>query len=140
MPIYTYECLACSGVIEKRQSFTEAPLTACQTCGGQLRKVLHPVGIVFKGSGFYNTDYRGGDGAAEKDKDKAEPAKAAAGDGADKQAEPAKSESGGADHAPEKTPAKSGDGAVTAPTGAASTGDAGSPAKGTPSAATAAKD
>ena len=101
--------------------------------------MLHPVGIVFKGSGFYNTDYRGGDGA-EKDKDKAEPAKAGAADGADKQAEPAKSESGGADQTAEKTPAKSGDGAVTAPTGATSTGDLGSPAKGTPRTATAAKE
>src|SRR5215216_452828 len=67
LPIYTYRCQACENVLEKRQSFSEDPLTTCQQCGGELRKVLHPVGIVFKGSGFYNTDYRGSNGAATKD-------------------------------------------------------------------------
>ena len=65
MPIYTYQCQACGHVLEKRQSFTDAPLTSCETCGGELRKLLHPVGIVFKGSGFYNTDYRGTNGMSK---------------------------------------------------------------------------
>ncbi|MBA2446646.1 MAG: FmdB family transcriptional regulator [Chloroflexi bacterium] len=69
MPIYTYRCQACENVLEKRQSFSEDALTTCQQCGGELRKVLHPVGIVFKGSGFYNTDYRASNGAAAKDSD-----------------------------------------------------------------------
>ncbi len=64
MPIYTYQCQSCGNVLEKRQSFSDAPLTTCEACSGDLRKVLHPVGIVFKGSGFYNTDYRG-NGAAK---------------------------------------------------------------------------
>ena len=67
MPIYTYQCQACDAILERRQSFSDAPLTTCEACGGGLRKVLHPVGIVFKGSGFYNTDYRGGNGAAKSD-------------------------------------------------------------------------
>ncbi|MBV9324882.1 MAG: FmdB family transcriptional regulator [Chloroflexi bacterium] len=58
MPTYTYTCTACSETIEKRQSFSDAPLTTCEQCGGALRKVIHPVGIVFKGSGWYITDSR----------------------------------------------------------------------------------
>ena len=58
MPIYTYTCTDCNDVIERRQSFTDAPLTVCEQCGGSLRKVIHPVGIVFKGSGWYVTDSR----------------------------------------------------------------------------------
>ncbi len=64
MPIYGYRCNACGAEVEKRQSFHDDPLTTCETCGGSLRRVLHPVGIVFKGSGFYNTDNRKGAAAA----------------------------------------------------------------------------
>src|SRR5712691_10534864 len=58
VPTYTYTCTACNEMIEKRQSFTDPPLTTCEQCGGTLRKVIHPVGIVFKGSGWYITDSR----------------------------------------------------------------------------------
>ncbi len=58
VPIYTYTCTSCNAMIEKRQSFSDAPLTVCDACGGNLRKVIHPVGIVFKGSGWYVTDSR----------------------------------------------------------------------------------
>ena len=58
MPTYTYTCTACNNHIEKRQSFTDPPLTTCEECGGTLRKIIHPVGIVFKGSGWYVTDSR----------------------------------------------------------------------------------
>jgi putative FmdB family regulatory protein len=58
LPIYGYRCDACGAEIEKRQGFHDAPLTTCEQCGGALRRILHPVGIVFKGSGFYNTDNR----------------------------------------------------------------------------------
>jgi putative FmdB family regulatory protein len=58
VPTYTYTCTACNDVIEKRQSFSDSPLTTCEQCGGTLRKVIHPVGIVFKGSGWYITDSR----------------------------------------------------------------------------------
>lgn len=58
MPIYTYQCNVCGSQIERRQGFHDAPLTMCDACGGDLRRTLHSVGIVFKGSGFYNTDYR----------------------------------------------------------------------------------
>lgn len=58
MPTYTYTCTSCNNHVEKRQSFTDPPLTTCEECGGTLRKNIHPVGIVFKGSGWYVTDSR----------------------------------------------------------------------------------
>ena len=71
MPTYQYACTACDERLEVVQKFTDDPLTVCEACGGQLRKVYSPVGIVFKGSGFYRTDSRNGSGAAAaKDKDK----------------------------------------------------------------------
>ncbi len=58
MPTYEYECTACGQHIEVFQRFSEDALTTCGVCGGALRKVFHPAGIVFKGSGFYATDSR----------------------------------------------------------------------------------
>jgi putative FmdB family regulatory protein len=75
MPTYEYACTECGNRLEVVQSISEAPLTTCTVCGGALRKVFSPVGIVFKGSGFYRTDSRGKpaartDGARDKDKAK----------------------------------------------------------------------
>ena len=61
MPTYQYACTACGAKHEAVQSFTDAHLTDCPTCGGLLRKVFSAVGVVFKGSGFYKNDSRGGD-------------------------------------------------------------------------------
>jgi putative FmdB family regulatory protein len=58
MPTYEYECRDCSTRVEAFQKITDQPLSTCESCGGSLRRVLFPVGIVFKGSGFYVTDYR----------------------------------------------------------------------------------
>ena len=59
MPIYTYRCESCGVQFERSQKFSDAPLTRCPECGKRsLRKVYMPVGIVFKGSGFYATDHR----------------------------------------------------------------------------------
>jgi putative FmdB family regulatory protein len=59
MPIYTYRCENCGVQFERNQKFSDAPLTRCPECGKKsLRKVYMPVGIVFKGSGFYATDNR----------------------------------------------------------------------------------
>jgi putative FmdB family regulatory protein len=58
MPTYEYECRACSQRVEVFQKITDAPLTDCEECGGSLRKVIFPTGIIFKGSGFYVTDYK----------------------------------------------------------------------------------
>jgi putative FmdB family regulatory protein len=64
VPTYSYTCTACNEMIEKRQSFSDPPLTTCEQCGGALRKVIHPVGIVFKGSGWYITDSRASSSSA----------------------------------------------------------------------------
>jgi putative FmdB family regulatory protein len=59
MPTYEYECQQCHERVEAVQKFTDAALTVCPLCGGELRKVFSAVGIVFKGSGFYKNDSRG---------------------------------------------------------------------------------
>jgi len=65
MPIYTYRCENCGIQFERRQKFSDAPLTRCPECNKKsLRKVYTPVGIVFKGSGFYATDHRSPSGTA----------------------------------------------------------------------------
>lgn len=57
MPTYSYACKSCDHAFDIRQSFTDDALTKCPKCGQPtLRKVLHPVGITFKGSGFYRND------------------------------------------------------------------------------------
>lgn len=101
MPTYQYTCTECGEPLEAVQKFSDAPLTVCPACGGRLRKVFSPVGIVFKGSGFYRTDSRNGSsstapaassstsdsGSSNGSADKAADKKA------DKKAEPAKSSS-----------------------------------------------
>jgi putative FmdB family regulatory protein len=58
VPTYQYVCTDCGTQLEAVQKFTDEPLTVHDDCGGRLRKVFSPVGIVFKGSGFYRTDSR----------------------------------------------------------------------------------
>lgn len=57
MPIYDYECCACSSRFERRQRFDEEPITICPECAGRTRRVIHSVPVLFKGSGFYCTDH-----------------------------------------------------------------------------------
>jgi len=71
MPTYEYECKDCGHRFEVFQRITDDPISACGKCGGQVRRVLFPVGILFKGSGFHVTDYpkpepSGGDGGDAK--------------------------------------------------------------------------
>jgi putative FmdB family regulatory protein len=100
MPTYTYQCDSCGHGFEAVQRFADDPLSECPQCGASIRRVSQPVGVVFKGSGWYITDSRpkssgeGGDGAsastAAKSKEKADsPAKA---DKAEKSDAPAKTE------------------------------------------------
>lgn len=60
MPTYVYACKQCGHTFEKNQSFSDAALTTCPECGGDLRKVYNSVGVTFNGSGFYRTDSRSG--------------------------------------------------------------------------------
>ncbi len=57
MPIYEYECTKCGNRIEVIQGFSDPPITDCNTCSGKVRKVISSPAIVFKGSGWYVSDY-----------------------------------------------------------------------------------
>jgi putative FmdB family regulatory protein len=70
VPTYQYTCTDCGEPVEVVQKFTDDPLSVCAACGGRLRKVFSPVGIVFKGSGFYRTDSRNGSSSSTPAKDK----------------------------------------------------------------------
>jgi putative FmdB family regulatory protein len=73
MPVYTYRCSNCGVQFDQQQKFSDAPLTRCPECDKKtLHKVYQPVGIVFKGSGFYATDHRSPSGqgrSGSKDKE-----------------------------------------------------------------------
>jgi len=76
VPTYDYQCRSCGHTIEVIHSMTEEGPSTCEVCGGELRRVLYPTGIIFKGSGFYKTDSRASGGSSSATK--AAPAKAAA--------------------------------------------------------------
>ena len=58
MPTYEYNCEECGIIFERFQHFSEEPVRTCPECGGKVRRVIQPVGIIFKGKGFYVTDNR----------------------------------------------------------------------------------
>ncbi len=58
MPTYEYNCTQCGNRFEIHQSIKDDPIETCPRCGGQVKKVYSPIGIAFKGSGFYKTDSR----------------------------------------------------------------------------------
>jgi len=71
LPIYEYRCEVCGHTLEVFQKFSDDPLETCEVCGGHVSKVLHPVAIHFKGSGFYTTDYGRGSSKARAASDAA---------------------------------------------------------------------
>lgn len=73
MPTYEYKCLACDTQFEKFQGITAPPIEECPECGGKVKRLIGAgAGLIFKGSGFYITDYRseGYKESAKKEKDK----------------------------------------------------------------------
>jgi putative FmdB family regulatory protein len=74
MPIYEYECRVCHQRFEKLQSINDEPIRVCPNCGGETRRVLQPVGVIFKGSGWYITDSRKNTNSAPSSTDKADKA------------------------------------------------------------------
>jgi len=66
VPTYSYACTQCDNRFDIVQSFTDEALSVCSECSGKLRKLFNSVGIVFKGSGFYRTDSRGGASTASE--------------------------------------------------------------------------
>ncbi len=73
MPIYTYRCESCGVQFERHQSYNDSPLKICPECRKKsLIKVIAPVGVVFKGSGFYSTDNRSASGSSPRKEKKEE--------------------------------------------------------------------
>jgi putative FmdB family regulatory protein len=59
MPTYDYKCLECENIFEEFQKITDEPLKECPKCGGGVRRLISGgAGLIFKGSGFYTTDYK----------------------------------------------------------------------------------
>lgn len=65
MPIYEYKCEN-GHIFDVMQKMSEDPLEECVECGASVKKLMHPVNISFKGSGFYSTDYKNGKASADK--------------------------------------------------------------------------
>ncbi|MDQ3706257.1 MAG: hypothetical protein M3437_13795 [Chloroflexota bacterium] len=85
MPVYEYQCKNCGQRFEKIQPVTADPVSVCELCGqGPVRRVLHPVGVIFKGSGWYVTDNRSsgksGGSSSSKGSDDSKPDAAASTD------------------------------------------------------------
>jgi len=75
MPTYGYRCGTCGHQFEIIQRISDEPLTTCPNCQGKLAKILYPVGISFKGSGFYTTDYKDSGKSSETSSNGSSPSK-----------------------------------------------------------------
>jgi len=86
LPIYEYECTGCGAVTDIRHGFKETTSEVCAKCGGSLKRLFKPAGIVFKGSGFYITDSRtsGKGKSAESTTDSGSPAESSKSDSGSK--------------------------------------------------------
>ncbi len=78
MPTYEYQCLECTDRFERFQKMTDPAVTECPSCGGGVRKLMHPPAIAFKGPGFYVNDYRKNGGPSGSAKTSTAPADEAA--------------------------------------------------------------
>jgi putative FmdB family regulatory protein len=100
MPTYVYACDTCGAQFEQFQSFKDEPLRTCLACAGAVRRVFQPVGIVFKGSGWYITDSRKASSATVGGEETgAKSDKSAGGESAGKNESTSKSESAGGESA-----------------------------------------
>lgn len=71
MPTYSYHCDTCGHDFDAVQRFADEPLKECPQCGAAIRRVIQPVGVVFKGSGWYITDSRKGSGEGSENASRA---------------------------------------------------------------------
>lgn len=71
VPTYDYRCTKCSYAFSAEQSMLDKPLARCRKCGGKLEKLLpRSINLIFKGPGFYSTDYRRQDPKGRQDRGK----------------------------------------------------------------------
>ncbi|MBN2484278.1 MAG: hypothetical protein JXD21_08795 [Candidatus Omnitrophica bacterium] len=69
MPTYDYECLECGNRFEAFQKMTDKPLKSCPSCKGKVKRLIGAgMGLIFKGSGFYSTDYKKKDPSTDSKK------------------------------------------------------------------------
>ena len=108
MPIYEYRCDDCGTSFEVLQRMSDDPLQTCDKCGGRLQKVLHPVAIHFKGSGFYTTDYGKGSGRRPGSRDGGSEGSSESSSESSSEAAESAAASGAADKAKDKPAGKSG--------------------------------
>lgn len=73
MPLYEYQCDSCGVRFERQQPITDDPVRVCPECGGEVHRLIHPVGVIFKGKGFYVTDNRKAKSSTSVPKSKEEP-------------------------------------------------------------------
>ena len=97
MPTYQYACTSCGERLEVVQKFSDDPLTVCPACSGALRKVFSPVGVVFKGSGFYKTDSRSKSTSTSSSSSSSSPAKSDSGSSSSGSSDTAPSTGGSGD-------------------------------------------
>jgi putative FmdB family regulatory protein len=71
MPTYGYRCRSCGHEFEVLQKISDPPLKTCPKCAGKLDKMVYAAGIIYKGSGYYNTDYKSGSKSSDKTDSKA---------------------------------------------------------------------
>ncbi|GAB4274491.1 MAG: hypothetical protein Kow0056_02860 [Coriobacteriia bacterium] len=86
MPVYDYRCEPCRTTFEVTRPVSDRSEVLCPECGSAAKRVFSPVGVIFKGSGFYNTDYKRSSDASPSSatgasSDKSEPASCPAADG-----------------------------------------------------------
>lgn len=67
MPLYDYQCSKCQHVVEVRHGFNDAYAEACPACGGEMKRIISPAPVIFKGSGFYITDSRKSSGSGSSE-------------------------------------------------------------------------
>jgi putative FmdB family regulatory protein len=93
MPTYGYRCNGCGVEFERFQKMTDPPVTTCDDCGGSVKKLLYPVGIQFKGSGFYINDYARASSGGAKSSNSAKTGSESSDSGSESKSAPTKTES-----------------------------------------------
>lgn len=120
MPVYEYRCKSCGKTHEIEHGFNDRRPTECPSCGGELVRVFHPIGLVFKGSGFHKTDYGGSSSRPNQGSGEGKDASSSDRAGEKKDASPSKDAGSAKDTAPSSPAAKPAEG-TSKPAGSSGT-------------------